>query len=472
MTTMPHLREEPDAVHIPWLPLSVDEIREHLNTVLAGDEFCTSRRASELLRHLVERSLAGDSDSLKERLLGVEIFHRRSDYDTSTDSIVRVTASDVRRRLGTFYGEHPAEAIRISLPLGSYVPDFISLPGREAAAGKQAGSWDAPASRFTLESQTTSEPPAVQSATMQSRTRRARPALVSLVAASVLLTLAMGWWLRGFYPAHGASVDDRRYAFYGDLLGPVGLKSNEDTEVVLTNPHVLLYLGLTNPGPALGQSQKDIPVPQDMASVLNQTANDDQASFPYHHFFVDTSNYTGSGEAIAAFGMARLLQATGRTAHLTGARFLNWDTARGEQLVILGAPHESAFVQSTLSAADFSIGYNSIHDAHPLPNEQQDYFKSHSDGVLKDYGLIWMTRSPSGTRVLVLAGLSSAGTAGVGEFFSDPDRMQPIYNQLRAAAGSGRFPESWQVLLRIEAREDVPVNVTPVAIRITRGSQR
>ncbi len=94
----------------------------------------------------------------------------------------------------------------------------------------------------------------------------------------------------------------------------------------------------------MGESPKDVPVPPAMAAVLNQTANDNQANFPFHHFFVDMSNYTGFGEATTAFGLSRLLEATGRSAHLTSARFLNWDTARQKQLVILGAPHESAFV--------------------------------------------------------------------------------------------------------------------------------
>src|ERR1700760_765716 len=112
-------------------PPDVALIREHLDVVLASDEFSSSRRASELLQHLVERALAGDSSSLKERLLGVEIFHRRSDYNTGTDSIVRVTANDVRRRLAQFYSRHPEQPLRISLPLGSYVPDFIAAAVRE-----------------------------------------------------------------------------------------------------------------------------------------------------------------------------------------------------------------------------------------------------------------------------------------------------------------------------------------------------
>jgi hypothetical protein len=81
-----------------------------------------------------------------------------------------------------------------------------------------------------------------------------------------------------------------------------------------------------------------------------------------------------------------------------------------------------------------------------------------------------MTKSPSGTRILILAGLSSPGTAGVGEFFCDPERMEPIYKQLRAESKTGAFPESWQVLLRIEAREYVPIKVSPVAVRITEGT--
>ena len=120
-------------------PPAVALIREHLDVVLASDEFSLSRRASELLQHLVERALAGDSASLKERLLGVEIFHRRSDYNTGTDAIVRVTANDVRRRLAQFYSRHHDHPLRISLPLGSYVPDFIAATVREPDSALAGG---------------------------------------------------------------------------------------------------------------------------------------------------------------------------------------------------------------------------------------------------------------------------------------------------------------------------------------------
>ena len=399
----------------------------------------------------------------------MEIFHRRSDYNTGTDAIVRVTANDVRRRLAQFYSRHPDQRLRISLPLGSYIPDFIAATAREpdstVASGVHISSGALPHAELLPAAV---EHPAPAETPVPTR-GRFLPGLQ--YALGLILAVLVGWWFHGVVQGRTAQTNTA-YSFYNDLLGPIGSNSPGKTEIALTNPHVLLYLGLNSPGPALGVRPNDIPVSVDMAAVLNKSANDIQADFPYHHFFVDTNNYTGMGEAKAAFGLARILQATGRNAQLTEARFLNWETARQEQLVILGAPHESKFVQDTLSAANFTIEYDSILNAHPLSGEQPKYSRSPDGAVLEDYGLIWMTQSPSGTRILVLAGLTSAGTAGVGEFFSDPQRMWPVYEQLRAAAGSGNFPDSWQVLLRIQARQDVPVSVTPVAVRITHQPRR
>jgi hypothetical protein len=470
MLTKPYQREPTEMPEDEPIAPGDAQVREHLDIILASDEFSASRRASELLHHLVERALAGDTASLKERLLGVDIFHRRSDYDTSTDAIVRVTANDVRRRLAQFYSHHPDQPQRISLPLGSYIPDFITArvhePTSTLAHTLQGSSNALPHAELPRVADIEHPAPAV---TPLPAKARILPKL--LYPLGLALAVLLGWWFRSVVHDRGPQINSA-YSFYNDLLGPIGLNGPGKTEIALTNPHMLLYLGLDSPGPALGVSPKDIPVPADMAAVLNKSANDNQASFPYHHFFVDYTNYTGIGEAKAAAGMARMLQATGRSAELTEQRFLNWESARQNQLVILGAPHESKFVQDTLSAANFTIGYNSIHNAHPLPGEQTEYVRSHNDDVIEDYGLIWMTQSPSGTRILVLAGLTSAGTAGVGEFFSDPQRMWPVYQQLRPPAGSHGFPDSWQVLVRIQARQDVPVSVTPIAIRITRIPQR
>lgn len=98
-------------------------IRAHLDRVLESAAFRTSRRSREFLRFVVGRKLEGREEQLKERLIGVEVFQRPLSYDPSLDSIVRVNANDVRKRLAQYYNNSDAD-MRIELPPGSYVPEF------------------------------------------------------------------------------------------------------------------------------------------------------------------------------------------------------------------------------------------------------------------------------------------------------------------------------------------------------------
>lgn len=104
-------------------------IRIQLAKILASDLFQHSRRYPALLQHVVEQVLAGSVDELKERTLGVAVFRRDPEYDTSADPVVRTTASEVRKRLEQYYSD-PAHAgePRITLPVGSYVPEFRLPP--------------------------------------------------------------------------------------------------------------------------------------------------------------------------------------------------------------------------------------------------------------------------------------------------------------------------------------------------------
>src|SRR5215469_8842451 len=84
-------------------------VRRVLQAIVASPAFKGSRRSQQFLSHIVEKTLSGHTDELKERSLGVELFGRSTSYDTGEDAIVRVTASDVRKRLHHFYAESPAE---------------------------------------------------------------------------------------------------------------------------------------------------------------------------------------------------------------------------------------------------------------------------------------------------------------------------------------------------------------------------
>jgi len=107
------------------VPPSPEEVRSELETVLASRSFAASARLSRFLRFVVERTLAGDGERLKEYVLGVEVFDRGAEYDPRIDSIVRVEAGRVRSKLEEHYGGVGAGApIRIRMQKGSYSPLF------------------------------------------------------------------------------------------------------------------------------------------------------------------------------------------------------------------------------------------------------------------------------------------------------------------------------------------------------------
>lgn len=111
-----------------WFPATAEEreaVAGQLERILASPGFKTSQRTSHLLAYIVEHTLEGRSEELKERLLGVEVFGRKPDYDTGADHIVRSAAGEIRKRLAQYYQEPGRDReIRIDLLPGSYVPQF------------------------------------------------------------------------------------------------------------------------------------------------------------------------------------------------------------------------------------------------------------------------------------------------------------------------------------------------------------
>jgi TolB-like protein/Flp pilus assembly protein TadD len=118
------------------------EVRAALEKVLASEGFSGAGRLGPFLRFLVERAQAGETDRLKESVLGFEVFGRPSDYDPRTDPIVRVEARRLRQRLEEYYaGSGSADAVRIHLPKGGYVPIFEE----KAKAKIRSLNWRIPA---------------------------------------------------------------------------------------------------------------------------------------------------------------------------------------------------------------------------------------------------------------------------------------------------------------------------------------
>jgi TolB-like protein/Flp pilus assembly protein TadD len=134
------VRQQPDASAIP-----AESILSHLETVLQSPVLASSERLRKFLRFLVEKTLKGEGDQLKEYTVGVEVFERGPDYDPRIDPTVRVSAGKLRDRLREYYLTDGQDApVRIDLPKGTYVPAFrrrtvTALENRPVAGDR--GAW-------------------------------------------------------------------------------------------------------------------------------------------------------------------------------------------------------------------------------------------------------------------------------------------------------------------------------------------
>src|SRR3954464_3847386 len=110
-------------------PPASELVLDQLRRILESSTFRNSKRYAAVLRYIVEQTLKGHADQLKERTIGVDVFGRMPDYDTSSDHVVRSAMAEVRKRLGQYYvGANSAAELQIELQPGSYVPQFRPVP--------------------------------------------------------------------------------------------------------------------------------------------------------------------------------------------------------------------------------------------------------------------------------------------------------------------------------------------------------
>ena len=114
------------AARDPVAPVpSADDVRAELERLLSSARFQASERRRAFLRYIVEETLAGRADRLKGYTIAVSIFGRDETFDPQADPVVRLEARRLRRDLDSYYvdaGSH--DAVRFSIPKGSYVPRF------------------------------------------------------------------------------------------------------------------------------------------------------------------------------------------------------------------------------------------------------------------------------------------------------------------------------------------------------------
>lgn len=380
------------------------EIELHLNRVLSSDAFRSSRRSQDFLRYVVSRLLDGREDSIKERNIAVEVFERSLDYNTSEDSFVRVKASEVRRRLASYYAASPPEDIlRIELPLGSYVPHFVRIDRHP------------PEPVF--------EPPAAP--------RPARSPWLWVAASLVLAAAAIAFLLSPLRPR--SALED----FWSPIL--------------TTSEPLVIFLPIPASYNPVGEAE---------ARRLPDLAWDAVDAAGTHRFFVPTPHKVGVGAAIGAIRFATLCTRTGKPYSLKVGDDLSFADLRNQPAVIFGAFSSPWTVEINNEYRFKLIGGadQRIEDGQDPSRRWRATPGRYSGTPTEDYAIAGrVIDSKSGRTVIIAAGISTFGTQAAAEFLTEPSRLAELARRARRPLSQGSF----QVLLYTKVIGNTP---TPARI--------
>jgi len=164
--------------------IDLEAQRAELEAVLRSEHFTRAPMLAHLLSFLCEKLFAGEAHHIKEYTVGVEVFHRAPSFDQNSDSIVRVEANRLRKRLAAYYaGDGASHRLRIVIPLGQYVPEFKSA-GLQNGAEQPVLAEPMPPDQSKVENEAT--PQAEPKSRLQGRLAR------WLFASLVLLVIGLG----------------------------------------------------------------------------------------------------------------------------------------------------------------------------------------------------------------------------------------------------------------------------------------
>ncbi len=367
-----------------------DAVRRQVGNIISNPLFRNSKHYSAVLKYLVDCTLEGRAEQLKERTIGVEVFGRPPDYDTNADHVVRSAAAEIRKRLAQYYREPGREAeIQVDLHVGSYVPHFVlrtqtpsqsTIPaGSETSRGRRIlARWLAPAAGF--------------------------------VAGALLMlcvVLAISW-----------QPEDALDRFWRPVVtspGPVLLCFGNDRPVRL-------------PQPVSGNQQAD-----------SQAALAAAAPGIRHNTMV-------AEDAMTLARLAAMLQRQHKEFLMLMESATTFNDLRSHPSVLIGA-FSNDWVPRLMSRMRFRLERQppfAIRDTLAKPPTAWSPLFTEQGEYAKDYAIV--TRcwdSESGQVVVVAAGLHQHGSMAAGEFLTSPDQMA----KLEAQAPKGWQRKNLQVVL-------------------------
>jgi len=427
------------------------ELRSHLAEIINGAAFKGSHRSQAFLKHIVEHALHGEPADLRERSIGVALFGRPVTYDTADDAIVRVTASDVRKRLLQHYGNTGAESkFRINLPSGSYVPEFCFVP---AAALRSLGPpvvLEPPADPVAVPS---AAPVALDPVRVGSL-RLLSPAGVILVVCAV----ALGWWAVERWVVKSNSGDN--------LIVAAFQGTPRSAQVIVADDALVLMQVLLDRRFTLQEYEN--------LTYLNVPELVQKKELLRFWGSLSTRQITNVGDLQNANRIAGDLEARGWDVNIRQARQMHARSFRTGNFVILGSSLSNPWAD-LFAVNDTNFPFDGlprpgkpelILNRHPL-NGAPAKFEVHLDpktGKKITFARVYLLENTAHSgRVLVVAGQSMSATEMSGELLLRNDSTAQIRRML-GLPNIGQLPDL-EMVLRVSEQNEIGDSVELVACR-------
>jgi hypothetical protein len=498
------------------------EVLAHLARVLESREFRAARNRARFLEYVITRSLDGADQSLKEYTIGVDVFDRGADFDPRTDGVVRTQAGLVRKHLERYYAtEGQSDLLEIVLPKGHYVPHVQrrigtapspGLPADASAAAHTGASTGGPAGGVPTGAPTgvPTGAPAGQisiddtvdrvalfasggrlSASRRpfpSRPTSLKPVLIAVALTAIVLTgIAAATGLVRFPGATNPS------AAAPDAVagaGPSGVAASGTTAraaslditaspiwgaFVAPGATTVLAFGIpqffTLPGG--GVWIRDTAVNSSPAAASGVAADGHVEALRRRFGALQPAEaYTGIGEAYGVYLLSRFFLGRSHDLRVVRSPTLSWDHLKHDNVIFLTSARFKTLADQLSYPSEFIhvVGTpNRVVNLHPAPGEQAEYIAEAAGTSMVDNAIIsvWPGKR-AGRRVLVLSGGHTWGTQAAAEYVTEGDYLRELESHLlacRRRQGLQRHPDFFQVLLRVEIRDNQPVGVRYVAHR-------
>jgi hypothetical protein len=438
-------------------------LHQHVHEIVEGRAFRGSERSIRFLEFVVEKAIAGDFDSLKERLIGIELFGRSPTYSTSKDAIVRVTASDVRRRLLKHYGWYGrTSTFQINLPTRTYIPEIVAvLPEKHEVKGTEdplptplshetgVAAMDAASVQREFQEVASIHPHDASHVGLEVRK-------IVFYGAAAAILMASLWVLGSHYvrskiaTAHAMSHLALPWQMFVDAPRPVQIVTSDRG---LVEVEALVHKPITVSQYA---NHTYVPDADHLKAEVVRLCNE-----------ILVSNRAAAVDIPIVVGITELAQANSEKVAVRMARELQiQDLNSDNNFVFLGSPRSNPWVALFEDQMDFRFQYDEdgnefIEDVRPhsdesnLPNRMRG-----SDG--RTYSIVAFLPNPyaHGSSV-ILSGLDIEGTQASGKLITDIPRLSAILHD--CGVGENGASPYFELLLHPKTIAGASTNTEVVA---------